>query len=210
MADYFLVLDPDSFIGKVRPTLATCWRLRTFAPARELCESLAGAARDYATRYHLGPVEPLLFAVARGELNFDRACWRALAGEVLLFSALELPELPDCAEALLGLLAPGRETKSSRSTLIEQALFGRRDVTFGAAVYRPERARWNDPADVAELAGYLAGVDTTAWRAEQLAGLADDLDAELEWARGGLVTLGDLYRRCADGGRMVVIEQVHG
>jgi hypothetical protein len=100
-------------------------------------------------------------------------------------------------------------------TPIEQALFGRRDLTFGAAVYRPERAGWNSPEDVALLARYLEGIDPQAWQTGDLAGLPEageeeDAVEELAWARAGLAALRDLYQRCRDAGRMLVLEQVHG
>ena len=69
--------------------LAASWRQRSFEPCRDLCTALVPAARSYAERYHTGSSEPLLCQVAAG-LPFDRAYWRSLAGEVLLFAALHI------------------------------------------------------------------------------------------------------------------------
>src|SRR5262249_3264739 len=91
MADYFLVLDAATFEGRARPALAAAWRARSFVPCRDLCAALTPSAHSYAERYHTGAGEPLLCQVFRG-LPFDRGNWRTLVGEVLLFSALEIPE----------------------------------------------------------------------------------------------------------------------
>src|SRR6516225_9536620 len=103
MADYFLLLDAEPFEDRVRPALAGAWRQRSFAPCRDLCAALLPAARAYAERYHTGTEEPLLSRVARG-LRFDRDYWRHLVGEVLLFTAVEIPEFQVCEEALCCLL----------------------------------------------------------------------------------------------------------
>ena len=55
---------------------------------------------------------------------------------------------------------------------ILQAHRGSRDLTFGAAVYRPEHAGYNNAADVARLADYLAAVRPEHWTPADLAGLA--------------------------------------
>src|SRR5436309_12057709 len=108
MADYFLVLDGAAFEGRVRPALAASWRRRTFDPCRPLCAALVPAARDYAERYCTGGDEPLVAKVADG-LSFDRAFWRTLVGEVLLFTAVDIPEIRTCPETLCRLLAPGHD-----------------------------------------------------------------------------------------------------
>src|SRR5437870_833381 len=125
MADYFLVHDPTFLEGRARMALAEAWRQRRFEPARALCEELTPAALDYARRYHTGPETPLVCEVANG-LAFDRPCWRALAGEVLLFAALDIPEFPTNAETLCQLLAPGASESADRPRAepIVQALFG--------------------------------------------------------------------------------------
>src|SRR5437763_2978441 len=105
MADYFLVLDAAAFEGRVRPALAESWRRRSFDPCRGLCADLLPAARAYARRYHTG-TEPSLVERVVGGLPFDRAFWRALAGEVLLFSAADIPEFQTCPDTLCCLLAP--------------------------------------------------------------------------------------------------------
>ena len=175
MADYFLMLDAAAFEGRVRPALAASRRLRGFDPCRALCAELAPAAHAYAERYHVGGDEPLVVRVAGG-LSFDRDAWRALVGEVLLFTAVEIPEFQTCEETLGALLAPEQEGKeiTERESLppILQAHRGSRDLTFGAAVYRPEHAGYNNAADVARLADYLAAVRPERWTPADLAGLA--------------------------------------
>jgi hypothetical protein len=200
MSDYFLVLDAMLFENQIRPALSACWRQRSFDSCRGLCSSLLPAARAYAETYHLGPEEPLLSRVVAA-LSFDRALWRALAGEVLLFAAAEIPEFQTCEETLLRLLAPTRET-------IVQAHHGSRDLTFGAVVYRPDYAGYNNRDDVARLTDYLASVRPAEWSAEQLAGM-EDADDEVEFAREWFPVLADLFRRVRDRGQVLVHERMY-
>jgi hypothetical protein len=217
MADYFLVLDGAAFEGQVRPALAESWRRRSFEPCRALCAGLVSAARSYAERYHTGDAEPLVARVAAG-LPFDRAYWRALVGEVLLFEAVEIPEFQTCAETLCCLLAPEQVQAGfvlrERLAPIQQAHRGSRDLTFGTAVYRPEHAGYNNAADVARLADYLASVQPERWTPTALADLGGDLDdeeraEELAFAREWFPALRDLYGRARDQGRVLVIEEVY-
>jgi hypothetical protein len=216
MADYFLLHDTAAFEGQLRPALAEARRQRSFAPCRALCAALVGPARDYAQRYHLGDVEPLLAAVAQGQLPFDRTLWRALVGEVLLFGAAEVPELTANADTLCCLLAPEhyRRGVTQREQLapIQQALRGSRDLTFGAAVYRPDHAGYNDAADMGRLAAYLQGVDPARWTAADLEPLPD-LDAadraeEVSFAREWFPALVELYARAQQRGQVVVLEEI--
>jgi hypothetical protein len=213
MADYFLVLEAAEFESRVRPALADAWRLRRFDAARPLCAAMLPAARDYAERYHTGAAESLLARVAAGPVPFDRALWRALVGEVLLFAAVEIPEFQVNAVTLRCLLAPQNNGRDREHfTPIEQALDGSRDLTFGAAVYRPEHAGYNAADDVARLAAYLATVRTELWTAASLAGLpdlpAEDRDDELAFAREWFPALAELYRRAADQTRVIVHESI--
>jgi hypothetical protein len=215
MADYFLALDGADFEGRIRPALAAAWRQRSFEPCQKLAASLAEAARDYAERYHTGG-ETLLSRLAEG-VPFDRTNWRMLAGEVLLFSALEIPEFQVNADTLCCLLAPENYragiTERDRLAPIQQAHRGTRDLTFGAAVYRPEHAGCNDLADVARLADYLASVRPETWTTAELACWQEGADEEeradeLAFVREWFPALVDLYRRCQQQGRVLVIENI--
>jgi hypothetical protein len=215
MADYFLLLDAADFEGRVRPALAESWRRRSFVPCRELCRSLLPAASAYRQRYHTGDTEPLLARVADG-LAFDRTFWRALVGEVLLFTAAEIPEFQVNAETLYCLLAPDNYRlevgERERLAPIQQAHCGSRDLTFGAAVYRPEHAGYNNSADVARLADYLDSVRPETWTAADLADLiadGEDRADELAFTREWFPALVDLYRRAHDNAQVVVIESIY-
>src|SRR5438270_13210718 len=104
MADYFLVHDADRFDHELRPALAEAWRQRRFGPCLGLCRESLAAARDYAQRYHIHLDETVLAHVE--QLSFDRTLWRTLAGELLLFTARDVPELPIPAGTLACLLSP--------------------------------------------------------------------------------------------------------
>jgi hypothetical protein len=217
MADYFLMLDADAFEGRARPALAASWRLRSFTPCRSFCAELLPAASAYAEQYHVGGEEPLLRRVADG-LPFDRRCWRALVGEVLLFTAIEIPEFQTCEETLCLLLAPDhyREAVDQRERLapIQQAHRGTRDLTFASAVYRPEHAGYNNIADVGRLADYLAAVRPKDWTAAELMGLRgaedeEDRQEELEFARDWFPALADLFRRAREREAVLVHESIY-
>jgi hypothetical protein len=216
MAEYYLVLDAAEFERQTRPALAEAWRQRRFDVARALCQVLLPAARDYAERYHTGAAEPLLARIATGAVPFDRLLWRTLVGEVLLFSALEIPEFQVNADTLTCLLAPAhyRDGVGDRSLLapVQQALFGARDLTFGAAVYRPDFAGLNTPDDVKRLAGDLAAVRPQTWSVADLSGLravsAEDLADELAFAREWFPVLVELYERSATADRVIVHESI--
>ena len=141
--------------------------------------------------------------VAAG-LPFDRDAWRALVGEVLLFTAAEIPEFQTCEETLCLLLAPeayGKEiAERERLPPILQAHRGSRDLTFGAVAYRPEHAGYNNAADVARLAEYLTAVRPERWTPADLIALPgaegeEEREEELAFAREWFPALADLFRR---------------
>jgi hypothetical protein len=211
---YHLLLDATTFHDRIRPALAAAWLGRRFAPCAALCESLLPAARSFAQRYHLGPEEPLLAQVARG-LTFDRDFWRHLVGEVLWYSASEIPELQTAPDSLCCLLAPERYAERTggreRFVPIEQAHYGARDLVLGGGCYRPDQAGYNDTADVERLAAYLDGLAPETWTAAGLVALEDagdeaDRAEELELVRDWFPALQDLYRRARDRREIVVCE----
>jgi hypothetical protein len=214
MADYFLLLDGTTFEGEVRPALASSWRQRSFEPCRTLCAALAPAARAYAERYHTGGES--LVVLAAGGLPFDRGFWRLLAGEVLLVAAADIPEFQTAPDTLCRLLAPGWDSSADlprqRRPPVLQAHQGSRDLTFGAATYRPEFAGCNNVADVARLAAYLASVRPEEWTTAPLADLPGDEEDradELAFAREWFPVLRDLYWGARERGQVLVIEQVY-
>jgi hypothetical protein len=213
MAVYFLLLDADLFHGEIAPALAASWRQRSFGPCRSVCRHLQPAARDFTERYRIGPDEPLLYRAA--DLPFDRDLWRALAGELFLYGAADMPTMQTAAATLCCLLAPERlgQCGSDRQHFapIEQAHYGCRDLVFGGGFYRPEQAGWNDTADAVRLAGYLTAVDPEAWTVEALRSLPDlgeetERAEELEFARECLRNLRAVYEGGAGQGQVIVCE----
>jgi hypothetical protein len=216
MADFFLVHDRAIFEDRLRPALSAAWHQRSFAPCLSLLEDWEPVARDYAERYRVNPDDILLLQLDKG-LVFDRAFWRSLAGELLLFAATEIPEFPNCFDTLLHLLAPAYtpidEVARNRRPPIYQALHGSRDVAFGATLYRAEHAGLNHSEDVVRLAKWLGAIRTESWTTADLAsipGLEDEEDRaeELAFAREWYPVLVDLYRRTADAGRILVLERI--
>jgi hypothetical protein len=213
MADYFLVHEGDLLERQVRPALAASWAQRSFEPCRELCAALLPAARDFARRYHAGGEEPFVGRVAAG-LPFDRDLWRLLAGDLLFTAAAEIPELPLCPDTLYALLGADASRNSPREQMapIVQAHRGSRDLCLGAVRYRPEHAGYNDAADVARLAAYLASLQPEAWTAEMLRGTLpiapQDGAEELAFAREALAALRGLYEQAHARGRVIVVESI--
>ena len=213
MPDYFLVHDP-AVLGQLRSALALAWRQRDFAACAGLCRDWTGAAREYARLYQIHFDETVLAHVEG--LPFDRALWRTLAGELLLFAARETPDLPLPASTLMVLLTSGRrpERPASRADFqpIHRALHGTRDLTLGPVVYRPDNAGLNDPKDVAELALALGAVRPESWTPSDLVGLPDldeaDRGEELELAREWFAVLVDLYAATARRSFALVVEQM--
>jgi hypothetical protein len=211
---YFLLLDADRFHERIVPALAASRRQRNFAPCRDLCTELLPAVEAFRQRYHLGPDEALVSQVLRG-LPFDVDFWRSLAGEVLLYSAAEVPEFQTAPDTLCCLLAPERyregDVVRERLAPIQQAHFGTRDLVFGSAFYRPDDAGWNDRADVTRLAEYLSAVDPERWQPADLLTLpevadADEAAEELLFARERFVPLREMYERAVAAGHLVICE----
>ncbi|HTU89284.1 MAG TPA: hypothetical protein VMF69_04230 [Gemmataceae bacterium] len=217
MAEYFLSLNAEMFQGRIRPALADSWRQRSFGPCRSLCTELLPAAQDYTRRYHTGEEKSLVEQVAEG-FPFDRAYWRLLVGEILLFASIEIPEFPSNAETLCCLLAPEQyccgEWARASFAPIQQVLRGSRDVTFGAAVYRPEQAAYNNPDDVARLADYLIALQPQRWTVDDLRLLRDvsdddEREDELVFVREWFPVLVALYQRAREERRVLVIENIY-
>jgi hypothetical protein len=215
MALYFLVLDSQVFHDEIRPALVASWRRRSFEPCRSVCARVLPAAREFTTRYHLGDPDPLLARVAEG-LPFNRVFWQHLAGEMLWFSAVDIPELQTNVVALACLLGveskPGDNTARNQLAPILQAHYGSRDLLFGGGFYRPEHAGWNDCNDVARLSAYLGAIQCESWRAEDLAKLEElpeeEREEELAFLCDWFPALRALYTQAAERGQVVVCERL--
>jgi hypothetical protein len=214
MADYFLVHDRSVFEESLRPALAAAWQQRSFAPCLAVGREWLAAAHDYVRRYHVQPAGIVLMQLEQG-LLFDRNLWRALAGELILFAACEAPEIPRHVNSLRTLLAPSASEDVPRSDrpAIHQALDGSRDLSFGSALYRPLYTGYNNTGDVARLADYLASIRPEEWSIANLPALAgleteEERTEEVAFAREWLAVLAALYRRSADAGRVIVLENI--
>jgi len=210
----FLLLESSWFDRQLKPALAASWRQRSFQPCQALCMELAGAARRFADTYHISLKGSTLFAVVAG-MPYDPNVWRCLVGELLLYSAVELPEIQTAPATLSRLLAPNcppsptgqRETFAS----IQQAHFGSRDLMFGAAFFRSEQVGLNNQVDVRRLADYLVSLSPDAWTTADLAAfteLADEEErtAELEFVRDWFPALRQMYERARERNQVIVCE----
>jgi hypothetical protein len=201
---YFLLMDSGAFHTQIRPALTASWRQRSFVPVRELSRQLQEQVQAFTNRYHLGSEQPLLAAVANTALAFDRVLWQHLAGELLWFSAADIPEIITSPDSLISLLADQR---------VHQVLYGSHDLQFGSGFYRPDQAGWNDCHEVTQLANFLASVRPGAWSADALAAMpqfADDLDRdeEVEFVRDWFGALVELYCQASRRRQVVICERV--
>jgi hypothetical protein len=211
---YFLLLSDSLYRERIRPALGASWRRRSFEPCRALSTELLPAAQAFAERYHTSPDQALLGQIATG-LGFGRELWTALVGEILWFSATDIPEIQTAPEALCCLLLSdgirGHDTPRERFAPIQQVHYGTRDLILGGRYYRPEQVGYNDAADVGRLADYLATVEPQAWTPDALAPLSDltsdeDRAEELEYVRDWFPALRDLYQRAHQKDEMIVCE----
>jgi hypothetical protein len=219
VTDYFLVHDRTSFETVLRPALAEVWRRRSFRCVVPLVPAWKTAALDYARRYQINLEEIFLLGFSPS-LPFAPHLWRSLVGELLVVTAVEMPEIPAHIESsLAAVLVPGHDVAAEvplrHLPPILQALRGSDDLTFGLATYRPEMAGYNRPPDVARLRQYLHGVEPEFWQGEALAtqlDLADEeeLAEELAFTRQWFAALVSLYDRLATEDRVMVFETVHG
>src|SRR2546421_9293219 len=132
---YLYVLDDQLFHDRLCPALTASWRTRSFEPCRALCDSLRAPLQAFRERYHVGPDDMLLPRIARG-LPFDRPYWRTLVGELLMVSAVDIPELETAPQTLAWILERRPLADTRRDFLpIEQAHFGSRDLRFGTAYH---------------------------------------------------------------------------
>jgi hypothetical protein len=201
---YFLLLDSDAFHRQITPALTASWRQRSFVPVRELARQLQAPIQTFTKRYHLGGEQPLLAAVANTGLAYDRVLWQHVAGELLWFSAADIPEIITSPDALNGLVADQR---------VNQVLYGSHDLRFGGGFYRPDQVGWNDTHDIAQFANFLARVRPESWTTDALAGMpqfADHLDRaeEVEFVRDWFGALVELYCQASQRRQVVICERV--
>src|SRR5687768_9516905 len=132
MATYFLVHERAFLEDGLRPALTAAWQRRSFAPCLALCRQWRDAALDYAAAAAVKTDDLLLLRI--DAIDFDRALWRALVGELLLVAACAMPEFPTRLETLGWLLAgePGPADLADRPRLhpLHQALVGSKDLRF--------------------------------------------------------------------------------
>jgi len=195
--------DSDQFRGLIAPQLAKSWRLQTLAPIVQLAAELEPKIRQISEQHRLTADEqPLLFSLSHHQ-SFDRKLWRHLAGECLLYAAIETPVIQDAEEALSTLAG-------NSADLIRQAHHGSHDLEFDGIPYRSGNAAWNDPNDVTRLASFLERCDSSQWHAGDLilAGHAEieDADEELAFARHCLELLRNLYIDANRHKRVIILE----
>jgi hypothetical protein len=215
MPHLFYPIDAGFFHQRIQPVLARCRRARSFAVGRSLFVELLPRVKEYHASYH-GLGGPTLVEQAAQGLSYDPAIWRAVAGEVLLFAADQLPLLNLSLTGLCCLLAgsmeAGLESARPRFAPIQQVLFGSRDLLFGGSCYRPDVAGYNDLADVARLVVYLKTIDPGAWQPADLMAmkvLPDDEEQveELEFVRQSWPDLVELYRKASEKRQIVACER---
>jgi hypothetical protein len=141
--------------------------------------------------------------------------WKLLLGEVLLYSATEIPFLESACDALCRLLGGVVPSPAERPGFapIQQVHYGSRDLRFGGGYYRPEHAGYNDSPDVRRLTDYLAGMNPEEWGPDDLKGLpgcegAEERAEELELVRDWFPSLCAVYRDAGERQQIIVCESL--
>lgn len=207
---YFHIHDARWFHDDFVPALTNCRQRRSFVPCQKLCHYLSTTARDYCERFHVGE-QPLITRI--DGLPYAPDLWRLLVGELLVFGALDLPEFEQAPELLCRLAGAelGEHPLRAQFGSMRQAHYGARDLSFGAAVYRPQTVGWNDAEDMARIADYLNSLAVESWSASMLKAPATavedaDLEQELVYAQDCLPDLKRIYREAAIAGHLIVAE----
>src|SRR5205085_12573650 len=181
MPIYFYVHDSRWFHDDFVPALTLCRRRRSFLPCLSLCRSLIPNAQSFVERYHIGGDVPLLCRLD-ASTGYDRDLWRLLVGELLIFGALEMPEIWQAPEMLCHLTGPRPVHLDSLMRAdfgpMQQAHLGARDLCFGMAFYRPAVVGVNDAQDVDRLAAYLGTLEPACWTEDMLAVSETEVDAD--------------------------------
>jgi hypothetical protein len=211
---YYMLIDSDRFHQSLTPALGASWRRRSFQPCQTLCAELLPASKAFAERYHVD-FEGSLIGQIKGDFPFDRNIWRALVGEVLLYSAAEAPELPNVFASLRCLLTGKTEAESDRQafTPIDQIELGSRDLIFGGGFYRPDQAGLNDRQDVARLSEYLNSINLESSSASALEAAPEmtseeEREGELEFIRQEFPNLRQIYDRALGNRQVIACEKL--
>jgi hypothetical protein len=214
MSLFLLALDGQRYHHFER-LLASSWRQRSLEGMRECCRDLLPDLAAFQDRYRIADEASFVSRIATTNVPFDRATWRALVGEILLYTAVEVPEFQTAPDTLLRIVAPewsGDEAASrERFVPIQQVHFGTHDIAFGSGFYRPDAAGINHRADIVRLTTYLRSVDPSTWTVDHLAALPDlvdeDREDELAFARQCWQALRELYER-AERDNWVIVGEV--
>lgn len=195
----FLVHAAIDFRDRLSPTLAACYRSRSFWPLGDLIEEVtphvvAAAGRDRLTQDEM----PFFLGVAH--LRFSTKLWRHVAGELLLYTARETPAFQRAPETL------GRFMDGN---LVHRLHKGSRDAAFDGVLYRPGSAGLHDLDDVAELTAALKYIEPSAWSADALQDLPTDEGAdELEFARQRFSDLRAMFESANAKSQVIVCEEL--
>jgi hypothetical protein len=195
---YFLIHDAESFYDRIAPAVAASWRQRTFRPLAALAEQFQSTVAAFSERFHLTADEQPLLSRLTAEQPFDRRLWRHLSGELLLYTAADVPTIQTAGEELSQLVT------ADQRDFIHQAQAGSRDLAFDGVPYRSGHAGVNDTEDVARLAEALAAIDPSSWTVPG----DDDAAEELAFASAYSATLREMYERAAANRQIVICEDV--
>jgi len=198
MSQYFFVHDYERYHGLIAPALANSALRRDFAPCRECCVQLKSHLTTFAQRYRLR-LEDCVWPRILNGMKYDRRLWTTFAGELLLFGAMDVPEIATASEELTQFLG--------NCELIRQMHDGTRDIKFGHRVYRPDAAGLNDRDDVVRIATLLGGLETAQWTIEGGTGELDKAET-LAFARDCFIALNDLYQNAAIYGQIIICEEI--
>jgi hypothetical protein len=205
---YFYTISANRFHEEVQPALAASWASKSFIPAQILCRNLSLDTRKLWPHVNDSAGEPLVQRVAEG-MAFRPDVWKLLVAEVLLYSAVELPELETPILSLSAVFGQVLVDKRTDFGPLQQAIQGSQDLIFGSGYYRPEHAGWNDHNDVARLATWLNSIQPSSWSLELLCEVPGaEREEELAYIREWFPELTAAYNRAATTDLIVVCEEI--
>jgi hypothetical protein len=137
---------------------------------------------------------------------FSKAGWKDVVGEVLLATASDAPMIETPLEIWAKFLVQPLNEERIEFSLIQQAILGAKDLTFGGVFYRPNHNGLNDREDVGRLLDWLVTVDPAIWSSDNHPEGVQVSSDELAFAKEWFPELVRLYDQAAREDSVIVCE----
>ena len=196
MSLIFYLHDREFLLDRVTPILRECWKKKSFAPGQAFFAELTDHWPEFRDLHHFNQGTPLFAAM--NHLPCDAFFWSSLVGEILLYTALEIPYLEVDSELLL----------ATNGEPMKEVLFGSRPIQMGR-IYRRDQAGWSLPEDLTRFATFLNEVHPEDWHlpSEFRSDLSEeDREDDLEMSREWYPNLREMVLKAAEKQQILVSE----